>query len=303
VPTSERVRDAVVRTLGDPLAEVGFWIADSARYVTAEGERLPLPPGPGREVTYIEGRGEPLAAIVHDAALRDEPALMDAVGAAARFAVENERLHAETLARLEEVRESRARIVRAGDEERRRIERNLHDGAQQRLIAVTIQLGMIAETPEAAPVRPALAATVDEVRAALTELRELAQGLHPVVLRDDGLAAAVEYLAERASVPVTVRVPAQRFDEQAEVASYFVISEALANIGKHAPAAAASVEIAERDGGLLVQVRDDGPGGAAANGGSGLRGLADRVAAVRGRLDIESPPGQGTRVAAWIPCA
>lgn len=303
LPSTERVRDAVVRTLGDPSAEVGFWMPDTQRYVTAEGDRLDLVAADGRrEVTYVAGRGQPLAAIVHDAALRDEPALMEAVGAAARFAVENERLQAETLARLEEVRESRARIVRAGDDERRRIERNLHDGAQQRLIAVSLQLGMLSGSPAGEGLRPQLAAAVEEVRLALTELRELAQGLHPAVLRDEGLAPAVEYLAERATVPVTLEVPERRFAEQCEVTAYFVVSEALANVAKHAPGARARVRIAEEGRELRVEVSDDGPGGASADAGSGLRGLADRVAAANGSLRVDSPHDGGTRLTAVIPC-
>jgi signal transduction histidine kinase len=303
LPATERVRDAVARTLGDPRAEVGLWVPSSGRYVTAEGDPLDVPAeGDGREVTYVEGRGEPLAAIVHDAALRDEPALIDAVGAAARFAVENERLHAQTLERLEEVRASRARIVRVGDEERRRIERNLHDGAQQRLIAVNLQLRMLADAPEAAAVRPAISAAARELGGALAELRELAQGLHPAVLRDEGLAAAVEYLAERAPGIVRFAVPAARWPEDVEVAAYFVIAEALANAAKHAPGARVDVRVAEHGGELLVEVADDGPGGACLARGTGLRGLLDRVAAIGGTLAVDSEAGRGTTIVARLRC-
>lgn len=303
LPAGERLGEAVARTLGDPDAQVGFWVAETGRYVTVEGEPLELPrPDSGRDVTYVEGRGRSLAAIVHDAALREEPLLVNAVRAAARLAVENERLHADALARLEEVRASRARLVEASDAERRRIERNLHDGAQQRLIAVTLQLRMLADAVDDDAVKEQIEAGVQEVRVALAELRDLAQGLHPSILADEGLGAAVEYLAERAPLPVSVDVADERYPEPIEVTAYFLVSEALANAAKHANATEVRVSVKRVDGRVTVEVRDDGTGGAGMARGSGLRGLGDRVAAVGGQLRVESPAGRGTRVVAELPC-
>lgn len=303
LPAGERLGEAVARTLGDPDAQVGFWVAETGRYITVEGEPLELPgPDSGRDVTYVEGRGRSLAAIVHDVALREEPLLVNAVRAAARLAVENERLHADALARLEEVRASRARMVEAGDAERRRIERNLHDGAQQRLIAVILQLRMLADALDDDAVKEQIEAVVQEVTVALAELRDLAQGLHPSILADEGLGAAVEYLAESAPLPVSADVADERFPEAIEVTAYFLVSEALANAAKHANATEVWVSVKRVDGRVAVEVRDDGSGGAGMARGSGLRGLGDRVAAVGGQLRIESPAGRGTHVVAELPC-
>jgi signal transduction histidine kinase len=300
----DRLQDAVARTLGDPSAEVGFWMAESRRYVTVAGEPLVLPQaGSDRDVSYVEGRGEPLAAIVHDAALLDDPRLVDAVGAAARFAVENERLHAELLAKLEEVRASRARIVEAGDTERRRIERNLHDGAQQRLIAVMLQLRMLAtgRDRDEARLRSGLDRAAGELGNALDELRDLAHGLHPSVLTDEGFAGALEFLAERSPVPVALDVDDVRRSGTVEATAYYVVAEALANAAKYASAQRVDVRVQGADGRFLVEVTDDGAGGASPASGSGLRGLADRVAAVGGTLTVDSPAGAGTRVRAELP--
>lgn len=302
-PQNEDMRDAIARTLGDPSAEVGFWVQDTGRYVSPAGEPLQLPPPPGRVATHVEGRGQPLAVIVHDTALLDEPRLVDSVSAAARFAVENERLHNELLAKLEEVRASRARIVEAGDVERRRIERNLHDGAQQQLIALGLQLRTLGGRPGVdAGVREGLDAAVERARSALAELRELAHGLHPSILTDEGLPAALEYLAERAPCPVDLDVEQLRLPPPVEATAYYVAAEALSNVAKYSGASSAHVALSRRNGQVVVSVTDDGVGGASIAQGTGLRGLSDRVAAAGGVLTVTSPPGRGTTVTAEIPC-
>jgi signal transduction histidine kinase len=203
----------------------------------------------------------------------------------------------------EELAASRVRIVEASDAERRRLERNLHDGAQQRLVATSLTVRMaarrLADDPTA---REMLDRAGDELIRALEELRELARGLHPAVLSDHGLRAAIEAVADRAPVPVTVDVPAgERLPETIEAAAYFVVCEALTNVAKYAHASEARVRVERSDGQAQVEVVDDGVGGADESGGSGLRGLADRVEALGGRLVVTSPAGQGTTVRARLP--
>jgi PAS domain S-box-containing protein len=213
------------------------------------------------------------------------------------------RLNAELHARLEELAASRARIVAAGDVERRRLERNLHDGAQQRLVTLALSLRLVlaklASDPEAA--RTALAQAGDELALALEELRELARGLHPAVLSDRGLRAAVEMLAGRAPVIVEIEeIPDGRLPEPVEAAAYYLIAEALTNVAKYAQATTVRVCVATSDATVLIEVSDDGVGGADPAGGSGLRGLADRVEALGGSLEVVSPAGGGTSIRATI---
>ncbi len=198
-----------------------------------------------------------------------------------------------------ELRASRARLVEVADAERRRIQRNLHDGAQQRLTAVLLTLGVLRKSPEK---RDALLdVVIDDLAAGLQEIRELASGLHPSVLSERGLVPALEALALRAPVPVELlAVPDRRLPEQVEAAAYYVVAEALANVHKHAGARRVVVRATTDDQGLVVEVVDDGVGGADQHGG-GLRGLADRVAALGGRLTLDSPSGSGTRLRAAIP--
>jgi signal transduction histidine kinase len=206
---------------------------------------------------------------------------------------------------LAELRASRARIVQAGDEERRRLERNLHDGAQQRLLSLglALQLAHAALGAERNGASELLTEAEDELRAALDELRELARGIHPAILTDQGLGAAVRSLAERSAVPVTVAgVPEERLDESVEAAAYFLVSETLANCAKYARASAIQVSITRRDGNAVVDIDDNGVGGADPAGGSGLRGLADRIQALDGTFRIDSPSSGGTHIHAEIPC-
>jgi PAS domain S-box-containing protein len=214
------------------------------------------------------------------------------------------RLNAELHARLEELAASRARIVTAGDVERRRLERNLHDGAQQRLVALSLSLRLALAKLDSDPAaaRATLAAAGDELALALDELRELARGLHPAVLSDHGLRAAVEMLASRSPVPVELTdIPAERLPEPVEAAAYYLIAEALTNVTKYARASAVRVRVAASDASVVIEVSDDGVGGADAAAGSGLRGLADRVEALGGSLEVASPAGGGTTLRAEIP--
>ena len=205
--------------------------------------------------------------------------------------------------RVEDLRDARQRILTAADEERRRIERDLHDGAQQRLVAVTLTLRLALSRISTDPGGAAelVAKAQEEAQLAINELRELARGIHPALLNDRGLHAALEALATRAPVPVQISgVPSDRLSERVEACAYFVTAEALTNVAKYANATEAFVELSLRDGRLRLQVRDDGVGGADPSGG-GLRGLRDRVDALDGHLELDSPPGGGTTLTVEIP--
>jgi signal transduction histidine kinase len=246
--------------------------------------------------------GAPVAALIHDPALLEERDLVESVRATAGLVLENERLAAEVRAQLEEVRASRARIVTAADEERRRLERDLHDGAQQRLVALSLKLALAQAEAD-----PAAVATLDhareDVEQALGELREFARGVHPSVLREDGLDSALDTLARRAPVPVEVVGTARgRLPDPVELGAYFFVSEGLTNVAKHARATHATVTIMREQGKLSLTVADDGIGGANGSRGSGLGGLADRLAALDGTLTVHSEPGAGTKLVATIPC-
>lgn len=293
------------RSLDDPTLVLlrvgpgGTWL-DAAERVVA------LPDRDGeRAATMLERDGTAIGAIVHDVTLLDDPALVRTVAAAVALAVDNERLQADLRAQLEEVRASRARIVEAGDAERRRMERDLHDGAQQRLVALAVSLRTIRSRlgPDASA---QVVSELDEagalVKAAIAEVRELARGLDPSILREGGLGAAVQSLADHSSIPVRVAINLdRRLPARAETAAYFVAAEALANAAKHSDASAVTVTATEADGVLQLEVADDGGGGADLDG-SGIRGLADRIAAVGGIFDVASPRGGGTRIKVSIPC-
>ncbi len=214
-------------------------------------------------------------------------------------------LDAELRERLEELRASRARLVAAGDAERRRLERDLHDGAQSRLVGLAVLLGHLRRRLDADPEAVALLERAQaELGTGLAELRELARGIHPAVLTERGLEPALRGLATRSPVPVTLDAEGEeRLPAPVEAAAYFVVSEALANVAKYAKATSATVSVRRADRTVVVEVADDGVGGADATRGSGLRGLADRVAALDGALALESPPGAGTRLRAEFPCA
>lgn len=295
------LRDVLARTLGDPTLQLVFVAPSGTGYVDASGQPIELPvDDPSRAITRLERDGEILGILVHDPEIdTEDPGLVEAVGNAARMALENERLAAEVRAQLEEVRASRTRIVEAADAERRRVERDLHDGAQQRLVALAMRLQVARETsPEAADLLDQ--ATV-ELQTAIGEVRGLARGVHPTILTEAGLGAAVDALAERAPVPVAVDIEDRRYDPQLEATAYFVIAEALTNVARYASATEARVLVRETVEELIVSVSDDGRGGADPTAGSGLRGLQDRVAAMDGSLSIDSPAGGGTMIRASLP--
>jgi signal transduction histidine kinase len=303
LPPPGQLRDAIARCLGDPSLELLFWLPDAERYVDGAGNARDPDQPPGRAVTVLEHDDKRLAALVHDAALLDEPELLQGVGAAASLALENARLQAELRAQLAEVRASRARIVQAGDAERRRLERDLHDGAQQRLLGIRLALQLArGQIGDERAFTELLAEADAEVVDALEELRALARGIHPAILTDEGLAPALDALARRASVPVAVAICRGRHPAPVEAAAYFVAAEALANVAKHAHASRVAIELSRANGDVVIAVADDGIGGAD-TGGAGLRGLRDRVEALDGRLQVDSPPHGGTRVTAALPCA
>jgi signal transduction histidine kinase len=299
-PGGVGVRDALAKALHDSTLQVAYWLPMRQAYVDDEGRPFQLPDD-GRAVMKLED----IAAIVHDPEL--DPDLVEAAGAAARLALHNSRLQADVRAQLGKVQESRRRIVTAGDEQRRRIERDLHDGAQQRLVALALEL-RLAQRELGGNLDPQvdriLAEAVDELQVAVEELRELARGVHPAVLTEEGLAGALESLADRTPLPVRIEsAPDERLPPEIEAAAYFVACEAIANAVKHSHATGIRVTADRRNGRLVIEVEDDGIGGASENDGSGLRGLVDRVEAHGGTLRVESEPGKGTRVVGELPCA
>jgi signal transduction histidine kinase len=305
-PPPERLQEALARTLGDPSLEIVYWSEPFRGYVDGDGTPVELPTNDEeRGVTLLERSGKPLAAILHDPTLADDPKLVAAVGAASWLAIDNDRLNQEVRSQLAEVRASRSRIVEAADAERRRIERNLHDGAQQRLVALSLALRR-ARALVPADAEPDLSSTLEaaseQLRTALAELRELARGIHPAILTSAGLGPALQSLAGDSIVPVAVAIDLpEDVPDSVAVAVYFVVAEALANVAKYADATQVELTAASDGDELRIEVADDGRGGADRSAGSGLRGLDDRVAALGGRLDVRSPAGQGTQIVARLP--
>jgi signal transduction histidine kinase len=285
--------EALRRALGDPSLELGLWHDESGDYRDHAG-RLVSPAGAGdaRLATLVDRDGQPLAVILHDPALAGDSRLLDAVAAATRLSAEPRRLA--------------ARIAASADAERRRLERDLHDGAQQRFVLLSLTLGsalqQLGQRPDEPALRATLARAADELRTGLGELRELARGIHPAALTERGLAAAVESLAARMPIPVHRAVAEERWPPAAEAIAYFVVSEALTNVARHARATAAHVTVARAGGRLVVEVSDDGIGGADPARGTGLSGLCDRLRAAGGALSVESTARMGTRVRAELPC-
>jgi signal transduction histidine kinase len=303
------LRDA----LGDPSLEVYRWEPAFAGFADAAGRPTERPGADGsdRTVLTIGDGASPDLLIAHDPSLRDDPGLVSAAAAAVRLAAENERLQAEVRAQLESVRASRARIVEAQDDERRRIERDLHDGAQQRLVSLQLSLQMLRRGlgPEAdATILAELDAATTEASAAIADIRELARGVHPAILSEAGLGAALVSLADRMPIPVAIEDGVdRRLPAAVEATAYFVVAEALTNVAKHAGADSVRVQALlvpdEHPQRLSVTVSDDGRGGAELSPGSGLEGLRGRVAALDGTFELDSPPGKGTRLTVEVPCA
>lgn len=293
---------ALAKTLRDPTLELAFPSPDGSGFVDHVGRSVapPTMTGADRAVTHLEHDGELLAVLVHDPALdREVPGMVEAVASVARMALENERLAAQVRAQLEEVRASRQRVIEAADAERGRVERDLHDGAQQRLVALAMRLEAARTTTDGAS--DLIDRTTDELRTAIAEVRGLARGLHPTILTQSGLRAAVESLAERTPVPVSVDVPDARYPASIGATAYFVIAEALTNVARYAGASGVRVRVTEDAGRLIVRIAEDGRGGADPAGGTGLRGLLDRVAAAGGSLVVDSAPGAGTSLTATLP--
>jgi signal transduction histidine kinase len=304
-PSPASLPDALGRALNDPSVRLAYWLPQFGSWADENGRAVSLPAaGHDRVATSIEHEGEPMAALIHDPALSDERELLDGVSAAAAIALENGRLHAELQAGLDEVKGSRERVIEAEQRERKRLERNLHDGAQQRLIALRLELARLGTHIDDDESRARIDGARDEITITLEELRDVARGLHPAVLSGHGLKVALESLAAGSAVPVRLTVSVDgRLDESLEVAAFYVVSEGFANVGKHAKAAGARVNVGRSNGQLVVEVVDDGVGGADLDRGSGIRGLADRVEALGGRLRVWTPQGGGTRVRAELPCA
>jgi signal transduction histidine kinase len=303
-PEPATLQSALAEALHDPTLEVGYWVAESERYVDAAGRAVAPPREPGRVATRVDRGGERVALLVHDPALLDQPKLVEAACTAAGLALQNERLTADLGARLVQLAESRRHVLQAAEAERRRLERDLHDGVQQRLLSIpmTLSVAQSALAPDAERARDLIAEAKDMSLAVLDELRALSQGIHPAILTERGLEGAVRELTLVAPVPVrlTVRLPA-RLSAEIETTAYFVVAEALANVTKHADARRAEVRIEQAGEVLVVEIADDGRGGADPTG-SGLRGLAARATDNGGALHVTSPHGGGTRVRAELPC-
>ncbi|MGE3289531.1 MAG: sensor histidine kinase [Pseudonocardia sp.] len=302
----ERLADSLARALHDPTVTLAFPLPGQDGLVDDEGRPVSLPDGDGRTATPLRDRdGTLLAVLVHDASLVDHQELIESVAAAARLGLANERLRAHLHAQLQDVRASRARPAQAAAQERYRLERDLHDGAQQYLVTLGAVLAL-ARTEVDPAAQPTLAASLDRSSSllghSLQDLRTLARGLSPPLLNESGLGPALLALTRTATVPVTtdIELP-QRLPPLVEATAYFVVAEALANVVKHAGTCTAHVTAACRDGVLALAVTDRGRGGADP-GGSGLRGLADRVAAVNGTFTVRSTPATRSALEASIPC-
>jgi signal transduction histidine kinase len=305
-----RLQSALREVLGDPELHL-LLVADDGRWTDIEGRSARPPvddPETDRVATVLLGATGAVGAVVHDRSLNEDTGLMAGTLSVLRFALDNARLTDTVRGQLEEVRASRARLVAAAETERRRIERDLHDGAQQRLIGVTLSLQQAREQArQAAPDAPyvrLLDEASDDLLLAVDELRELARGIHPAILTEVGLRPAVAGLARRSAIPVDVSVDLPgRLDPSVEAAAYFIVAEALANVTRHSGARTAAVRIERRNGCLSVEVSDDGAGGADPSHGTGLEGIGDRLDAISGVLRVDSPVGGGTRLSAEIPCA
>jgi len=303
-PGPAELQLAVAAALRDPSLQLAYWLPEFDSYADVDGRQVAVVDTPGRTETRISRDGVPVAMLLHDPALDDEPELLAAVVTAIGMTIENAHLQVELRARLEELRGSRARIIEAEQRERRRLERDLHDGAQQRLVSLSLELGelttRLGESPE---LKVRVDAILQGVTASLAELRDLARGIHPAAVTDYGLAVALESVATRSSVPVELtEATGGRLPEHVELAAFYIVCEALANVARHSKASSAVVTLTRSPSGVIVEVSDDGVGGASADGGTGLRGLADRVEAFDGRLHVWSPIGEGTRLRAELPC-
>ncbi len=300
------VRDALRQALGDPDLEIVYTQVGRGGWISGLGEQAARPEmDAGRAFTPIDRGGKPIAGLVHDPQLLRRPKRLRAALDAASLALDNERLKAQLQAELIETQASRSRIIDAGDRELQRVERNLHDGAQQRLVGLALMFRLASRRASGDPeLTSLLDDAARELSDAISELRELTRGIHPAIVDDAGLQGAVESLAERPGIPVELQVDLpDRLPEVVEVAAYYLVTEALTNANKHAEADRVTVQAKIVDEALRVSVSDNGIGGAKPEPGSGLQGLTDRIAALSGQLTIDSPSGSGTTVTADIPLA
>jgi signal transduction histidine kinase len=301
--TDQLVRDSLASGLGDESLTIAYWLPEREIFVDDDGHEVQISAAAasGRVWTPVEHDGKLIAAIIHRPDLANTD-IVQTAGTAAVLQLENERLRADLRARLDELRDSRARIVEVSDAERRRLERNLHDGAQQQLVALALQLRLARNKTTDEESAKLIDGALEQLDQALSELRELARGIHPAILSDRGLEAAVKALAERQPLPTEIDFAVEHeLEPTVEATAYFVIAEGLTNIGKYAGAELANVHVREREGELEVEVADDGCGGADASKGTGLRGLEERLRALDGTLAVESEAGKGTRLVARIP--
>jgi signal transduction histidine kinase len=305
-PAPGGLREVLARSLGDPGLEVAYPLGDPGRLVDATGTTVDPASREGRAVTPLARGRETVALLSHRPGLLDNPAIVDEVVAATRLAVDNERLQAEVLAQFQELRASRARVVTTGDAERRRLERDLHDGAQQRLVGLSLALRLARAQPGAGAdpdLREVLDRADERLRAAIGELRELAHGIYPAVLADDGLAAAVEALAEHTPIPLTItHMPQERLPGPVEGAAYFLIAETTGHIATLAAASGVTVDVRHHGNRLVVEVTENGAGKPEPGLDARLTGLADRVGALDGQLRVEHAAGGGITIRAEMPC-
>ncbi|HET6353488.1 sensor histidine kinase [Streptomyces sp.] len=296
---ADTVETALAKTLRDPTLRVVFPTNDG--WLDVSG-RPYEPPDDGSSTVTVLG-DPPVAAFVHDPSLDQDRKLLDAAAAATRLSLDNARLHAEVRAQLAEVRASRQRISAAADAERQRLERDLHDGAQQRLLGIGLALGALRGRLGESTDQVLVDELERELRSAIRELRDLAQGIRPAILTDQGLVPALSALARRAATQVALDVQLrERFSPIIEATAYYMVSEALQNVVKHAAGAQTCVRAIHEAGRLVIEVSDSGPGGASLKSGTGLSGLADRVDAVGGNFEVRSPLGRGTLLRAELPC-
>ncbi len=304
-PSAAQLRATLVEALDDPSLEIGFRLEQAGGFVDSSGKPLPSAPAAGQSATPVTQNGEAVAVIMHDAALDTDPELVSAAGQALLLAIENGRLTAELQSTSTELRATRARIVATGDAQRRKIERDLHDGAQQHLAALSIRVGLAREfaDPEAAQRLDDVGKELDEI---LEELRDLAHGLYPSVLREFGLREALASVVRRSAPPARLEAPALgRYSEDVEAAVYFCCVEGLQNAAKHAGSGtSAVVRLWGRDGRLDFEIVDDGSGfdvESARRSGNGFTNMTDRMASVGGTLSVDSARGRGTTVRGSLP--
>jgi signal transduction histidine kinase len=296
---------ALARALGDDSVKVAYWVDERQLYVDAGGGQLELPrPGSGRGHVEIDLDGRRIGAVLYDAVLIADSALVQAAGRVVAIAMDHDRLTAELLASREELRRSRARLVEAADRERRRIAQNLHDGLQMKLVLLALKAQSLAGLPGASPTIADGATTLrSEIDSAAAELRELVHAVMPAPLIERGLGAAAQDLVDRLPLPTRLSLEVNgTIPEPVSSAAYFILAEALANAIKHARATRLGVDLAEHDHLLRLEVSDNGIGGVTAGGGLGLRSMADRVDVLGGRIHIHSPEGAGTQIVVEFPC-